>query len=254
MAGRLTHQAGPHCCNHLSGTARQISRSSTSAAWHSRAPCVLRDSTVDQRSSRSCGRRHAAVQSSRATPPVAQQQQQSQREDRSAGRATYRPESFQVVIDDASAAVLAGLEDGLTRMEVELPSVGVDSECVYIEERSICIDGADAFRTPSTDSAHRVNVHALRLQRRVRHVHRHKRPAGNCRRTAGACNSENGHEMRCLTPTAANCLPQGQMLLLLPGRSANRARRCTLWFRMQPSSSALTNCKWICLSSETLQR
>ncbi len=66
---------------------------------------------------------------SRANPPCAQQQQQSQREDRSAGRDTYRPAAFQVVIDDASRAVLAGMEDGLTRMEVELPSVGVDSKC-----------------------------------------------------------------------------------------------------------------------------
>ncbi len=58
---------------------------------------------------------------------MAQQQQQPQREDRSAGRETYRPASFQTLIDDASTAVLLGLEDGLTRMEVELPSVGVDS-------------------------------------------------------------------------------------------------------------------------------
>lgn len=71
------------------------------------------------------GRRRCKATRCSSRSPVAQQQ--SQKEDRSQGRSTYRPASFQILIDDASTAVLAGLEAGLTRMEVELPSVGVDS-------------------------------------------------------------------------------------------------------------------------------
>lgn len=44
-------------------------------------------------------------------------------EDRRSGRSTYRPSSYNELIDDASQAVLAGLQDGLTRMEVEFPAV-----------------------------------------------------------------------------------------------------------------------------------
>lgn len=65
--------------------------------------------------------------------PIAQRDQAQPRQrptgdERAAGRDSYRPASFQTLVDDASQAVLVGLEDGLTRMEVELPSVGVDSE------------------------------------------------------------------------------------------------------------------------------
>lgn len=58
----------------------------------------------------------------------AQPRQRPSRDERAAGRDSYRPASFQTLVDDASQAVLVGLEDGLTRLEVELPSVGVDSE------------------------------------------------------------------------------------------------------------------------------
>jgi len=66
--------------------------------------------------------------------PTAQQDQEQRQPQRpprkqrsTAGRESYRPESFQTLIEDAGQAVLAGLDDGLTRMEVQLPSVGVDS-------------------------------------------------------------------------------------------------------------------------------
>ena len=44
-------------------------------------------------------------------------------EDRRSGRTTYRPSSFTELLGDAVQAVVAGLEDGLTRMEVEFPAV-----------------------------------------------------------------------------------------------------------------------------------
>lgn len=54
--------------------------------------------------------------------------------DRRAGRSTYRPNSFTEIVNDAIQAVLTGLEDGLTRMEVEFPAVSnVDGRhpCLY---------------------------------------------------------------------------------------------------------------------------
>lgn len=55
------------------------------------------------------------------------QNRQKLRKNRAAGRESYRPASFRAVIADATTAILSGLDDGLTRLEVELPSVGVDS-------------------------------------------------------------------------------------------------------------------------------
>ena len=46
------------------------------------------------------------------------------------GRQTYRPASFQVLVQDATNAVKAAVKDGLTRMEVEFPSLpgNIDGE------------------------------------------------------------------------------------------------------------------------------
>lgn len=71
--------------------------------------------------------------SAQESPAAADQEQsrkqkrQKLRDERSAGRESYRPNSFRTIIADASNAVISGLDDGLTRLEVELPSVGVDS-------------------------------------------------------------------------------------------------------------------------------
>lgn len=44
-------------------------------------------------------------------------------EDRRAGRSTYRPNTFNELVGDAVKSILVGIEDGLTRMEVEFPAV-----------------------------------------------------------------------------------------------------------------------------------
>lgn len=41
--------------------------------------------------------------------------------ERKAGRMTYRPESFEVLVEDACASVLSAIENGETRLEVEFP-------------------------------------------------------------------------------------------------------------------------------------
>jgi len=50
-------------------------------------------------------------------------------EERKAGRSTYRPDSYNELVNDAVQSILLGIGDGLSRMEVEFPSVsGVDGE------------------------------------------------------------------------------------------------------------------------------
>lgn len=45
-----------------------------------------------------------------------------------AGRATYAPATFDELVDDASAALLAALDDGLRRVEVEFPALPGDKD------------------------------------------------------------------------------------------------------------------------------
>jgi hypothetical protein len=45
-----------------------------------------------------------------------------------AGRATYAPATFDELVDDASTALLAALDDGLTRIEVEFPALPGDKD------------------------------------------------------------------------------------------------------------------------------
>lgn len=44
-------------------------------------------------------------------------------EDKRAGRSTYRPSSYSELVQDAVAAVVAAMGDGLNRLEVEFPAV-----------------------------------------------------------------------------------------------------------------------------------
>ena len=50
---------------------------------------------------------------------------------RGPGRQTYRPQSFQELVNDATASVRAAVEDGLTRLEVEFPALpgNIDGKC-----------------------------------------------------------------------------------------------------------------------------
>jgi hypothetical protein len=111
---------------------------STQAACSTRAGRALtaaRQSASASQCDVSSMRRHSTVclASAQESPAAADQEQsrkqkrQKLRDERSAGRESYRPNSFRTIIADASNAVISGLDDGLTRLEVELPSVGVDS-------------------------------------------------------------------------------------------------------------------------------
>jgi hypothetical protein len=52
--------------------------------------------------------------------------------DRRAGRSTYRPSSYNELVDDAVQSIVSGLNDGLMRMEVEFPAVSnVDGELAW---------------------------------------------------------------------------------------------------------------------------
>lgn len=47
---------------------------------------------------------------------------------KSSGRMTYRPESFQEIVIDASASALSGIKNGVKRMEVEFPPTPISIE------------------------------------------------------------------------------------------------------------------------------
>ncbi|KAF5825741.1 hypothetical protein DUNSADRAFT_7229, partial [Dunaliella salina] len=51
----------------------------------------------------------------------AQEQQQQPMTKSAGGRMTYRPQSFEEMVDDAAGSVKEGIAAGLTRMEVEFP-------------------------------------------------------------------------------------------------------------------------------------
>ena len=53
--------------------------------------------------------------------------------DKKAGRTTYRPTTFSELVGDAVQSILVGLDDGLTRMEVEFPAVSnMDGEIIIL--------------------------------------------------------------------------------------------------------------------------
>lgn len=130
------------CCSH---NLRSAERSRTDCSA-SNAACSISAARPAQHASprshpaqqpeatSSRGSRLGCSASARESPAAQQDQSEKQkqkrqklREERTAGRESYRPASFRTIIADATTAILSGLDDGLTRLEVELPSVGVDS-------------------------------------------------------------------------------------------------------------------------------
>jgi hypothetical protein len=51
------------------------------------------------------------------------EQQSTPAATRGSGRMTYRPETYQEMVGDASVAVLEAMKDGYTRLEVEFPPI-----------------------------------------------------------------------------------------------------------------------------------
>lgn len=58
-------------------------------------------------------------------------------DEKRSGRSTYRPSSYTELVNDAAEAVMVGLTDGFSRMEVEFPAVSnVDGRSmVYVVSR-----------------------------------------------------------------------------------------------------------------------
>lgn len=66
---------------------------------------------------------HRCQQTERRAWRLRAQAQEQEMEDKRAGRATYRPSSYSELVQDAVAAVIAAMGDGLNRLEVEFPAV-----------------------------------------------------------------------------------------------------------------------------------
>lgn len=74
---------------------------------------------------------------------------QAAKQERTAGRMTYRPESYAELVKDATKSVLAAIEDGVTLMEVEFPAVPANIEGEQRRRPWGCM------RPPSTALQHR---------------------------------------------------------------------------------------------------
>eukprot|EP00747_Dinoflagellata_sp_TGD_P211177 gnl/TRDRNA2_/TRDRNA2_84378_c0_seq1.p1 gnl/TRDRNA2_/TRDRNA2_84378_c0~~gnl/TRDRNA2_/TRDRNA2_84378_c0_seq1.p1 ORF type:complete len:447 (-),score=85.41 gnl/TRDRNA2_/TRDRNA2_84378_c0_seq1:167-1507(-) len=66
------------------------------------------------------------------------------REEREAGRALYRIESYQTIVDDAGQSIVDGLNDGLKLMEVEFPAVPGE-DATYKASSDVFIDNNIQF-------------------------------------------------------------------------------------------------------------
>lgn len=104
-------------------------------------------------------------------------------EPRKAGRMTYRPASFAELVQDAVVCVQDGIKNGLTRMEVEFPPVPVKLDGgsgtqpmvqpIALLHSLLCSPPASLL------------LPHLRVQGRVRHVHRLQRAASSGSSQAG---------------------------------------------------------------------
>lgn len=52
----------------------------------------------------------------------------ARRKEKEQGRSTYRPQSFKELLVDAVESIEHALEDGITRMEVDFPTLAGDSK------------------------------------------------------------------------------------------------------------------------------
>jgi len=95
----------------IQGARAFVARAAPQLHFHKRIRCNAARDTV---------RMEASGTDSSPSPNV---------EDRRAGRSTYRPSSYSELVNDALQSMICGLNDGLTRMEVEFPAVSnVDGE------------------------------------------------------------------------------------------------------------------------------
>jgi len=72
----------------------------------------------------------AGVRSRHRLTTTCSAEPQAAKEAKAAGRMTYRPESYAVLVQDVATSVLAAIEDGIKLMEVEFPAVpaNIDGE------------------------------------------------------------------------------------------------------------------------------
>ncbi len=97
------------------------------------ASCSRRVSPQAFRTTRSCCKFSLRVSAQEQAETVAETPvtEEKAKKRRAPGRQTYRPSSFQELVNDATASVRAAIDDGLTRLEVEFPALpgNIDGEC-----------------------------------------------------------------------------------------------------------------------------
>lgn len=110
------------------------------------APPTLRHSSPSSSpAAASAAANSSASSSSSASAPSAPSSPSSRSR---AGRATYAPETFDELVDDASAALLAALDDGLKRVEVEFPALPGDKDGELELKNGLVLDMQRRKRDP----------------------------------------------------------------------------------------------------------
>jgi hypothetical protein len=134
---------------------------------------------------------HAAAPEQQAEPVASTSQPEAEAEHsrarRASGRQTYRPASFGELVNDATSAIRAAVEDGLTRLEVEFPPLPGNIDGALWDPLKACM------RLPVTVCpCHAESMLALesslacRLQGVLRLVRGLQHPAGHCSIAHGA--------------------------------------------------------------------
>lgn len=112
---------------------RCISFSRLAFSTLERASCSRRVLQQACRTKRSCSKLSLRVSAQEQAETVAESPvtEEKAKKRRAPGRQTYRPSSFQELVNDATASVRAAIEDGLTRLEVEFPALpgNIDGDC-----------------------------------------------------------------------------------------------------------------------------
>lgn len=98
------------------------------------ASCSKRVLQHQFRTNRRCRLAYAQVSAQERAETVAEAQGTAEniKKRRAPGRQTYRPSSFQELVNDATASVRAAIEDGMTRLEVEFPALPGNIDGKYL--------------------------------------------------------------------------------------------------------------------------
>jgi hypothetical protein len=79
----------------------------------------------------------ASVRSRQRLTTACSAEPQAAKQEKAAGRMTYRPESYAELVQDATKSVMAAIQDGINLMEVEFPAVPANIDGEYRQRQTV---------------------------------------------------------------------------------------------------------------------